>query len=81
MKMFFTSSINEYQLVSNHINYLYEQYNQINQFINSNFPVEYHNLLAVPEKVGDQVNWYTDKKICSKYTMLVDMKLIINVTG
>ena len=62
MKMFFTSSINEYQLVSNHINYLYEQYNQINQFINSNFPVEYHNLLAVPEKVGDEVNWYTDKK-------------------
>lgn len=61
MNPFFTSSINEYELVSNHINYMIEQYAQIRQFIKSNFSSEYYNLLAKPEKAGHAINWYTDQ--------------------
>ena len=59
MKKFFTSSINEFELVSNHINYMYEQFNQIQQFIKVNFPPEYHHLLAKPEKKGTSLDWFT----------------------
>ena len=61
MNPFFTSSINEYELVSNHINYMIEQHAQIRQFIKSNFSSEYYNLLAKPEKAGHAINWYTDQ--------------------
>ena len=60
MNPFFTSSINEFELVSNHINYMIEQHAQIRQFIKSNFSSEYYNLLAKPEKAGHAINWYTD---------------------
>ena len=60
MKPFFTSSVNEFELVSNHINYMIEQYEQIQQFIKINFPDEFTDLLAKPEKKGAAVNWFTD---------------------
>ncbi len=60
MKPFFTSSTNEYELVSNHINYMFEQHAQINQFLKSNFQEPYHHLLAKPERAGSAINWYTD---------------------
>ena len=60
MKKFFTSSINEYEFVSNDISYVFEQYAQIQQFIKSNFPEPYHNLLAKPERVDKEINWYSD---------------------
>lgn len=60
MKPFFSNSINEYELVSNHINYMIEQHAQILQFIKANFSAEYHNLLAKPEKNGVSIHWYTE---------------------
>lgn len=60
MNPFFTSSINEFELVSNHINYMIEQYPQIRQFLKSNFSSEFHQLLAKPEKFGHAINWYTE---------------------
>ena len=60
MNPFYTSSINEFELVSNHINYMIEQYAQIRQFLKSNFSSEFHQLLAKPEKAGHAINWYTD---------------------
>jgi hypothetical protein len=60
MNPFFTSSINEFELVSNHINYMIEQYPQIRQFLKSNFSSEFHQLLAKPEKSGHAINWYTE---------------------
>ena len=38
---------------------MYEQFNQIQQFIKVNFPPEYHNLLAKPEKKGTSLDWFT----------------------
>ena len=60
MKKFFTSSINEYEFISNNISYVFEQYAQIHQFIKSNFPEQYHNLLAKPERDNKEINWYSD---------------------
>lgn len=60
MKPFFTSSVNEFDLVSNHINYMFEQHAQIHQFLKSNFQEPYHHLLAKPERVGSVINWFTD---------------------
>lgn len=59
MKKFFESNTSEFGLVSNQVNYLFEQYQQINQFIKSNFPEEYHNLLAKPERKANVLEWYT----------------------
>jgi len=60
MKKFFESNTSEFALVSNQVNYLFEQYNQINQFIKSNFPEDYHNLLAKPDRKGNMLEWYTN---------------------
>ena len=60
MKPFYTCSVNEFELVSNDINYMIEQHAQILQFIKANFRPEYHNLLAKPEKIGVSINWYTE---------------------
>ena len=60
MKPFYTCSVNEFELVSNDINYMIEQHAQILQFIKANFSPAYHNLLAKPEKIGVSINWYTE---------------------
>jgi subtilisin family serine protease len=60
MKPFYTCSVNEFELVSNHINYMIEQHAQILQFIKANFSPEFHHLLAKPEKIGVSINWYTE---------------------
>jgi subtilisin family serine protease len=60
MKPFFTSSVNDYELVSNHINYMFEQYAQIHQFLKSNFQEPFHHLLAKPERVGTAIHWYSE---------------------
>jgi subtilisin family serine protease len=59
MKKFHQTSTTEFELVSNEVNYLFEQYVQIHQFIKTNFSEEYHNLLAKPERVGPRLEWYT----------------------
>jgi subtilisin family serine protease len=60
MKPFYTCSVNEFELVSNHINYMIEQHAQILQFMKANFSPEFHHLLAKPEKIGVSINWYTE---------------------
>ena len=60
MTRFHQLSISEFELVSNESTYLFEQYNQIKQFIKANFPAEYHEILAKPEKDGSQLNWYSE---------------------
>ena len=60
MTRFHQISVSEFELVSNQITYLFEQYSQINQFIKANFPVEYHEILARPEKDGSHLNWYSN---------------------
>lgn len=60
MTRFHQISVSEFELVSNQITYLFEQYNQINQFIKANFPAEYHEILARPEKDGSHLNWYSN---------------------
>jgi subtilisin family serine protease len=59
MKKFHQTSTTEFELISNEVNYLFEQYVQIHQFIKTNFSEEYHNLLAKPERVGSRLEWYT----------------------
>lgn len=60
MTRFHQLSVSEFELVSNESTYLFEQYNQIKQFIKANFPAEYHEILAKPEKDGSQLNWYSE---------------------
>jgi len=60
MVKFHQTSTTEFELVSNEISYLFEQYNQIEQFIKENFPAEYHGLLAKPERKGSELEWYTN---------------------
>ena len=60
MKPFFTSSVNDYELVSNQINYMVEQYAQIQQFLKSNFQEPFFHLLAKPERSGSFIHWYSD---------------------
>ncbi|MEY4141536.1 MAG: hypothetical protein RL110_907 [Bacteroidota bacterium] len=60
MKPFYTCSVNEFELVSNDINYMIEQHAQILQFIKANFSAEYHHILSKPEKLGGVIHWYTD---------------------
>ncbi|NBO86601.1 MAG: hypothetical protein EBV00_00330 [Burkholderiaceae bacterium] len=59
MRLFFRTSLNEYQLVSNDVNYLFEQFNQIQQFLSNRFPSPFANLLAQPNRNGSELIWYS----------------------
>ena len=59
MREFLKTSLTEYQLVSNNVNYLYEQYNQIQQFLSSRFPSPFQKLLAQPNLINTDLVWYS----------------------
>lgn len=82
MKPFHSTSLQDYQLVSNNVNYLYQQFNQIQQFLCNRFPKSYSNLLAQPEMNGKELLWYTnltgDVKPIDSFTSSVRRDLLVS---
>ena len=60
MNLFYHISTDSYSPISYGSNYLYEQFDLINNFIKRNFDIEYHQLLAKPFHSGKEINWYSN---------------------
>lgn len=60
MNKFFEVSNTEFSLISFESSYLIEHFQQLDLFIRSNFPEEYHHILAKPDRSSDKIEWYTE---------------------
>lgn len=60
MNKFFEVSNTEFSLISFESSYLIEHFQQLDLFIQSNFPEEYHHILAKPDRSSDKIEWYTE---------------------